>query len=322
MRLALLPASALWRGTTAARAAGYRRGWLAVRDLPLPSIGVGNLTLGGSGKGAIASWIAGHYAGAGIRPAILVSSDSGEDVLVHRHAVPEAIVVGDRDPIAAAERAVAAGAQVLVLQDAYQRLDVHRDLNIAVIGAETARAVRWSLPAGPWREGWDALRRAGAVVITRKRAPLEAAQDLAREIEQRVDAPVAIAYLGLRQVEGLVSGTRRPASILAGKRVVAASAIADPDAFVAQTKATGAAVQVATWKDQTEYRDADVAWLAHAVRRADHVVITEKDAVKLRDRWPNRVPEPLVAVQELIWEGGGDAIATALDAVVTPVERL
>ena len=109
---------------------------------------------------------------------------------------------------------------------------------------------------------------------------------------------------------------------LAGKRVVAASGIADPDAFVAQTKATGAAVQVATWKDHHEYRDEDVAWLAHAARRADHVVITQKDAVKLRDRWPASVPEPLVAVLDLTWEDGGDRIVAVLDAVVTPVERL
>jgi tetraacyldisaccharide-1-P 4'-kinase len=119
-----------------------------------------------------------------------------------------------------------------------------------------------------------------------------------------------------------VSGNRRPASALAGKRVVAASGIADPDAFVAQTKATGAAVQVATWKDHHAYRDEDVAWLAHAARRADHVVITQKDAVKLRNRWPNSVPEPLVAVLDLEWEENGDRIAAALDAVVTPVEGL
>jgi tetraacyldisaccharide-1-P 4'-kinase len=65
-----------------------------------------------------------------------------------------------------------------------------------------------------------------------------------------------------------------------------------------------------------------VAWLAHAARRADHVVVTQKDAVKLRDRWPAAVPEPLVAVLALEWEEGGERIAAALDAVVTPVDRL
>ena len=46
---------------------------------------------------------------------------------------------------------------MLVLDDAYQRLDVRRDLNMLVVSAETTRAVRWPLPAGPWREGWHAL---------------------------------------------------------------------------------------------------------------------------------------------------------------------
>jgi tetraacyldisaccharide 4'-kinase len=321
-RLALLPASALWHGAMIVRESAYRRGWLAIRDLPLPSVGIGNLTVGGSGKTPIAIWVARHYVARGLTPGILLRGYGADEVLVHQHAVPEAKVVADPDRAAGAERALARGAQVLVLDDAYQRLDVRRDLNVAVVSAETTRAVRWPLPAGPWREGLQALERADAVVVTRKRATLEAALKLSAELQRRVPGPVAIAYLGLRYVEGMVSGTRRPASTLAGKRVVAASGIADPDAFVAQTKATGAAVQVATWKDHHDYRDEDVAWLAHAARRADHVVITQKDAVKLRNRWPSSVPEPLVAMLDLEWEEGGDAFAAALDTVVTPVERL
>ena len=322
VRLALLPAAGLWRGTMAARELAYRRGWLMVHDLPLPSVAVGNLTVGGSGKTPIAIWIARHYVSRGLVPGILLRGYGGDETLVHQHAVPEAQVIADADRAAGAERALARGAEVLVLDDAYQRLDVHRDLNIAVVSAETTRAVRWPLPAGPWREGIGALDRADAVIVTRKRATLEAALALVTDLQGRVRGPIAIAHLGLRYLEGMVSGTRQPASSLAGKRVVAASGIADPDAFVAQTKATGAAVQVATWKDHHDYRDEDVAWLAHAARRADHVVITQKDAVKLRNRWPNSVPEPLVAMLDLEWEQGGERIIAALDAVVTPVDGL
>jgi tetraacyldisaccharide 4'-kinase len=306
----------------AVRGLAYRRGWLPVRDLPLPSVAVGNLTVGGSGKTPIAIWIARHYIESGFAPGILLRGYGGDETLVHQHAVPGAVVIADPDRASGAERALANGAQVLVLDDAYQRLDVRRDLNILVMSAETTRAVRWSLPAGPWRESWKALSRADAVIVTRKRATREAAHALAQELEGRVQGPVAIAHLGLRSLEGLVSGTLAPAAALAGKRVVAASGIADPDAFVAQVKLTGAAVQVATWKDHHDYRDEDVAWLAHAARRADHVVITQKDAVKLRDRWPAAVPEPLVALLDLEWEEGGQRIEAALDAVVTPIERL
>jgi tetraacyldisaccharide 4'-kinase len=299
----------------------FARGWGEVRDLPLPSVAVGNLTVGGSGKTPIAIWIARHYAARGITPGILLRGYGDDETLVHERAVPEAKVVADPDRVAGAERALARGAKVLVLDDAFQRLDLRPDCSIVVLSAEASRAVRWPLPAGPWREGWSALARADAVIVTRKRATPESAAALALAARARVRGPVGIAHLRLARYEGLLSRRAVPSESLAGRRVVAASGIADPEAFVAQTKATGAAVQVATWQDHYRYRDEDVAWLAHAARRAEHLVITEKDAVKLRDRWPADAPEPLVAVLDLAWEAGEAEITTALDAVVTPVEQ-
>jgi tetraacyldisaccharide 4'-kinase len=320
-RLPLLPAAALWRGGMALRELAYRRGWLPTHDLPLPTVAVGNLTVGGSGKTPVAIWIARHYVGRGLKAGILLRGYGGDETQVHRRSVPDAAVVADPDRVAGAAAALAQGAQVLVLDDAFQRLDVRRDLNIAVVAAETTRAVRWPVPAGPWREGLEALSRADVVIVTRKRATREAALALADELAPLVRGPVAIAHLGLVRLDGLVSGRSVDAATLAGRRVVAASGIADPDAFVAQVKSTGAAVQAATWKDHHDFRDEDVAWLAHAARRADHVVITEKDAVKLRDRWPAAVPEPLVAVLDLAWERDGDRIVAALDAVVASPEH-
>ena len=123
VRLALLPAAALWRGVMATRESAYRRGWLQVHDLPLPSVAIGNLTVGGSGKTPIAIWTARYYVSRGLVPGILLRGYGNDEVLVHQHAVPEAQVVADPDRAAGAERALARGAQVLVLDDAYQRLE-------------------------------------------------------------------------------------------------------------------------------------------------------------------------------------------------------
>jgi len=323
VRLALLPIALLLRGGMALRTLCYRLGWLPVHDLPLPSIGVGNLTVGGSGKTPVAIWIARYYAAKGLVPGILIRPYGGEDeARVHQRYLPGAPVIADADRVSGAERALARGAEVLILDDAFQRLDVRRDLNLAVVSAETTRAVRWPIPAGPWREPWSALERADAIIVTRKRAGPETAAALAAELQSRVSVPVAVARLGLERLEGLRTGDVQPPGALAGRRVVASAGIADPAGFVSQVKATGAAVQVATWKDHHEYSPEDVAWLVHASRRADHLVVTEKDAVKLRDRWPANTPEPLVAVLDLVWEANGDAIAVALDAVITPAERL
>jgi tetraacyldisaccharide 4'-kinase len=237
---------------------------------------------------------------------------------VHEEAVPEALVIPDPDRLAGGRLAASRGADVLVLDDAYQRLDVRREMNICVVSAETSRAVGWCLPAGPWREPWGALRRADAAIITRKRADAGTAVRLAERVAREVHGPVAIARLDLAVLEGMLSGTSHPVALLDGRRVVAACAIADPAAFISQVKRTGAQVQVATWRDHHPFRDEDLAWLAHAARRADHLVITAKDAVKLRDRWPASVPEPLVARLSITFEAGEDELSEAIDALVAP----
>ncbi len=147
-RAALLPLAGLWRLWMGVRVAGFRLGWVKVHDLPLPSVAVGNLTVGGSGKTPVAIWVAQYYAGKGLAPGVLLRGYGGDEALVHSKAVPSAHVVSSANRVEGAERALARGAQVLVLDDAYQRLDIRRDLNILVISAETTRAVRWPLPGG------------------------------------------------------------------------------------------------------------------------------------------------------------------------------
>lgn len=314
-RLALLPAAGLWRASTAARRAAYANGWLPRSELCLPSVALGNITIGDSGKTPLLAWVARHLGATGARPGVVLRQGSPWRLAAVQHAVGPMPVTSTGEAARGVARVEAAGASVAVIEADIPPGDSRPDLTIAVIGAETSRAVRWPVPAGPWRESWSVLREAGAIVVTRKRATAEAAAALVRELEPFANGPIAVAHLGVRHLEGLVSGTEHPATVLAGRRVVAATGSADPGAFVSQVKATGAAVQVARWDAPDDLRDEDVAWLAHAARRADFVVVAQPDAVKLRDRWPARVAEPLVAVLDLTWEVNGEAIATALDQV-------
>src|SRR5207247_7795755 len=117
-----------------------------------------------------------------------------------------------------------------------------------------------------------------------------------------------------------VGGVRRrrqaKAADLAGQRVVVAAGIADPTSFAVQVRASGAIVQLVAYQDHHPYPPADVAQLVQAARRADYVVVTEKDAVKLRDRWPADGAEPLVAVLQLRWELNGEAVERALEGIL------
>jgi tetraacyldisaccharide 4'-kinase len=316
VRLLLLPFAALHRATMLARAAAFRFGWRSARRLPLPAVSVGNLAVGGAGKTPLAAWIAAFYVRRGLTPGVLLRGYGGDEPLVHQRLVPEAVVVPNPDRVAGAEAARAKGARILVLDDAFQRLDIVRELNIAVVNTENARAAPWPLPAGPWREGGGALARADLIVVTYRRTTPDEARRLANALAARWPrTPVAIAHLALARFEGMVSGRVVSARGLAGRRVVAAAGIADPASFAVQVRATGAAVQLEAYQDHHAFGSQDLAHLVRATREWDYVVVTEKDAVKLRPRWPSDVREPLVAVLEVQWEQNGDVVERALAAV-------
>lgn len=321
-RCALLPLSGLYAGVVSVRSAWYRAGLARRRPLPLPAVAVGNLSVGGTGKTPLAAWIAAYCVTAGRRPGVLLRGYGRDEALVHRRLVPEAIVVANPDRVAGAATAKAQGATVLILDDAFQLLGTARDLNIAVLAVEQARLPRWTLPAGPWREGSQALSRADLLVVTRKRADAQAANALADDLAALWPrTPVAVARLALTGLQGMLSGTPVPLDALRGERVIAAAAIADPESFAVQVRASGAMVQLAAYQDHHEYGPEDVARLVQAAASAGYLVVTEKDAVKLRSVWPAEGPEPLVAVMAWIWERNGEAVIHALQRVLAAAPR-
>ena len=318
----LLPFAFAYRTVMSARASAYEKGWLRRRRLPLPAVAIGNLAVDGAGKTPLAAWTAAFFAARGARPGILLRGYRGDEQAVHRRLVPRAIVVANPNRLAGAEDARAQGARVLVLDDAYQRLNVGRDVNIAVVSTESSppRHVAWPLPAGPWREDWSALGRADVIVVTRRRAAVAESRALAGRIAARWPAAVVAAvHLALDGLAGLKSGRRVELSALAKKQVVVAAGIADPVSFAAQVRAFGASVQLTAYQDHHAYPPGDVARLAQAAKDADYVVVTEKDAVKLRGRWPADAPEPLVAELALRWELNGEGVERVLAGILKRV---
>ena len=318
----LLPFAIVYRSIMSVRAKAYARGWLRQRPLPLPSVAIGNLAVGGAGKTPLAAWTAAFFARRGVKPGILLRGYRGDEQDVHRRLVPEAVVVPDGDRLTGGKKAREQGARVLVLDDAFQRLDVKRDVNIAVVSAESVppRALAWPLPAGPWREDWSALGRADVIVVTRRRAAVAESRVLAGRIAARwPKAVVATVQLALDGLGGLRSGRRVELSALDHTRVVVAAGIADPVSFAAQIRACGAKVQLMAYQDHHGYPPGDIARLARAAKDADYVVVTEKDAVKLRSRWPSDAPEPLVAQLALRWELNGAAVERVLEGVLKKV---
>jgi tetraacyldisaccharide 4'-kinase len=314
-RTALLSAAALYRTGTVLRNAVYD--WRVLRSwrLPMASLGVGNLAVGGVGKTPIASYLARELVRRGAKPGILLRGYAGGDEAVeHRARAPEAVVVADRHRRRGAARAIAAGAEVLVLDDCLQHREVRPDVLVAILAAETAGEPMWPLPAGPWREGLGALARCDAVLVTHRTAPAAEAAAVAARLGPRTRSRLGVAAgLEIARLVPLNEGAALPPGWLEGREVVAVSGIGEPRLFALQLERLGARVRALAFGDHHRYTAADAARIVARATSAAAVVTKAKDAVRLRPVWPPAAPTCLVAELEVRVTQGQEDMTRLLD---------
>ncbi len=283
----------------------------------LPALSVGNLTVGGTGKTPLSAWLAGQLANRA-RPAIVMRGYAGGDeVAVHRRLNPGVPVIADPDRRAGIASARRAGADVVVLDDAFQHRRVARLADLVVISAEQLARPARLLPAGPWREPLAAARRADLVVVTHRVAPGDAVRRATEQVRRVVGGiPVAVIRLAPGMlVDATNDSNRRALSDLSGAHVQAIAAIGEPEAFRLQLEELGATVSLSAFDDHHEFTEAEAASLASRVPAGSLAVCTLKDAVKLGPLWPGAGRLWYVS-QQLSVEQGRDDIERLLQRVL------
>ncbi len=317
-RTALLPGAVLYQAAMAVRNWAYDTGWRRSFALPLPSVGVGNLAVGGTGKTPLAMHLCRVLGERGLRAGVLLRGYGNDEVRELAEALPGVVVKAGADRRTAAQEARAAGAEALVLDDCLQHRRVHPSVVLAVVAAETWLGNRWPLPAGPWREGPAALERADAVVVTARTAGLSEATALAEALARRTRAGGAIvARIAPAAFRPLAGGAPRGPDLGAGRTVLAAVGIGEPSLFASQLERLGATVDRIDYGDHHPYSAADARRAADRAGPDGLVVTTAKDAVKLRALWPADGPPCWVAEARVTIEAGADALAALLDRVAT-----
>jgi tetraacyldisaccharide 4'-kinase len=314
----LLPASWVYGGVL-----GLRRAWFSLRPparLPRPVVSVGNLTTGGTGKtetvAFLCRWLLAQELIPGVlsrgykrrsRSAQVVVSrghgpevsvaDAGDEPFALARRLPAAVVVVGPDRLATGRTAANLGADVLVLDDGFQRrFTVARDLEIVLVDAADPFGQEALLPAGRLREPLSALAQAGLLIVTR--ADQHAWENLTARL--RTFAP-GIPCLPARHrpvcLRALSGPTQLPAESLNGRRVLAVAGIARPQAFVRTLEMLGAEVAaLRAFPDHHWYTPAEVAQLRQdAARLNAELVCTSKDAVRLP--WPEAAQEPAWALE-------------------------
>ncbi|MBI3790401.1 MAG: tetraacyldisaccharide 4'-kinase [Gemmatimonadetes bacterium] len=222
----------------------------------------------------------------------------------------------DPDRVQGAAKAAALGADVVVLDDAFQHRAAARVADVTLVSADQWPR-RWRLlPSGPAREPLRALERATVVVVTRKAATREAAEGVARAVRAAAPhVPVAIAHLAPGALRD-AAGIERPLASIAPVAPLAITSIADPRAFLAQLAQHGIAARLVAFADHHDFSEADVTRLARDAALAGLAVCTLKDHVKLAPLWPRGGPPLMYVTQRVDVESGAEAVQAALAAVL------
>lgn len=321
-RVVLTPASLVYGAGVASRNALYDVGWLGRRRAPISVVSVGNLTVGGTGKTPIAAWIAAGLAGRRAKPAIVLRGYGDDEPLVHRSLNPPIPVIVGADRLAAVERAAADGADIAVLDDAFQHRRIERDADIVLVSADQWTGDTRLLPTGPWREPLHAVRRATLIIVTCKAACHDEVDDVHDRLATLAPlVPRVSVRLAVQELVNAVDRTEvRPAASLAGRRVGAVVSIGDPRAFLSQVRDLGARldarVDVHVFPDHHRFMDREIDDVAHDLRHVEIVVCTLKDAVKLSARWPRLGPPLWYVSQHVQVERGVGGLDAILDGLV------
>lgn len=258
-------------------------------------ISVGNMTTGGVGKTPVVSEIAKYLVNLGQRVAIVSRGYGGKldnrkiNMISDGTSVYfDAVQAGDepywlaentqgayvftcRNRYLAAKMAVEKfGIQVIILDDGFQHRKLHRDLDIVLMDSVKGFGNEHLLPAGPLREGPEALERIDKLVVVSKSVKHETAERVAKIMRKRLNIPTSVCYTEPDYVYNIKTGQR----LMEGLAVTAMCAIGQPQQFY-DFLSDYQVVKTITFDDHHQYAPIDIVDISGSI------ITTEKDAVKL-----------------------------------------
>lgn len=286
----------------------YQKRVFRSKKAKVPVISVGNLTVGGAGKTPVVDFIVqelqktercaiisrgyGNTSESTIQrflktesvpssPAVL-----GDEPFLLASRNPEVPIYVSRDRVLAAKLASAwDDPEVLVLDDAYQHIRMHRDLNLLLIDAERGLGNGLVLPLGELREPQEHWQRADAIILTKSNLGFSDRVIHHLRKDLKVTCPLFkfnYTPAGLKRLDGK---ERRSWQELSGKTAFLNCGIAQPKSLEQTVRQLGMeTVECVSFQDHYAYSSEGVKHLLAQAKKAnvDYWITTEKDATKLQ----------------------------------------
>lgn len=295
-RFLMIPCSQLFRFILLVRHLLYDYKVLSVYKAPIPVISVGNLSVGGTGKTELTSFLVSncftHHKvailsrGQGrsylnsapfrVDPNVHTLEDCGDEpwLLAKRH--PEALVVVAKDRCSGARFAHTLGAKLVLLDDGMQHRRLERDIEIVILKGKEHKGDKEFLPRGTLRELPSRLKKADYIFTEGKILP---------ELPSCSKAPIICFN---RVLESVLSCIEEKPVEIKGKQVALFCGISQPRRFEETVRKSGAEVIDTLWLlDHVRISpDKLRMFFDRAIKKgAQWIVCTEKDRMKFPKEW-------------------------------------
>ena len=254
----------------------------------IPVVCIGNITAGGTGKTPATIAITERLKGMGLKPQIVSRGYRGSEkgpLLVDNksHSVnqvgDEPLLLSNYAPtwvskkkVLGVKAAIQAGADIIILDDGFQNMSVHKDLSIVIADASLGFGNERIIPAGPLREKFTSgIKRADILISigsTISQKKFSEKYDLLISKKHHVKAKIIPLNTGMNWDK---------------LRVLAFAGIGNPDKFFHTLQNLGA--KIVLEKKLADHQKFDIKMLtrleSEALAANAQLVTTEKDAVRL-----------------------------------------
>ncbi len=326
--LALL--SKLYAIAVKGRNFAYQKKWLPAFSATVPTVSIGNIVVGGTGKTPLVQMLAIALQNKG-KIAVLTrgfrsqAEKRKEPLCIDKEHLVSAEICGDEpfflaqatsasvwigpDRVLSAQKAVAAGAVCLILDDGLQHRRLSRDVEIVAVDANDPFSDHRFLPHGLLRDLPERLREADLIVANHTRD-----NDHYEEVKKELSAYTQAPIVAMQHV--LVQSFP-----LQGRRIGAFCGIGKPHYFFDALKRAGAEI-VATCAllDHRSFPHDKLQIFVTACRKkgADSIVCTEKDWVKLQTNQMVLPIHPIAMRLNII--AGKEHWDSAIDTITQKIE--
>jgi tetraacyldisaccharide 4'-kinase len=299
----LLPISLVYCIITNIRNIFFDIGIIKENKFNIPIIGLGNITVGGTGKTPHSQYISellqNNYKiavlskgyGRKTKDFKYVNIDSssyevGDEPLQMKRNLPKEIVAVDHRRVNGVNKIMKEHPEVncIILDDAFQHRTIKIGLNILLCDYNNPIYKDWMMPVGLLRESKRGIKRADCVVISK--CPEDLTLEESKRIEKKLKFTKEVFFSKMiyDEIVSLNGNKTIEKSFL--KKVLLVTGIANSSQIIEYLEKLNIQIKHLKYKDHFQYQKKDINKIIDNYKRENSEIIiltTEKDAQKMKE---------------------------------------